>query len=744
MADRRPHRTLADRFPALGNLRWGGRRRRIPYVAQAAATDCGAACIAMVLGSFGRATGLSEVRDATGISRHGTSALTLLDAAGHFGLRGRGVQIEDPDDLRFLPPGAILHWRFSHFVVFERMGRKGAWVVDPANGRLLVSRQELDDAFTGVALVLEPSDGFDRRGGAAGGGPWRYIRRVVAQSGVLTRLVVASLFIQLLALSVPLATGLVVDRIVPRGDLRLLLVVAAGVAGIVLFKALASALRSTLLVHLRTRLDATLAIEFFDHMASLPYLFFQQRTAGDLATRLNSNSTIREFLTSAALSGILDGLMVSVYLAILLVANLQLGLLVAAFGGLQLAVFLFVRRRQAALMSELLHVQALARGFEYQLLSGIETVKAAGAEQPSIESWSHLLVDELNVSLDRGRLDALVTSMLETLSTAAPLVILVWGASMVIHGELSLGMLLALGALAAGFLTPLSQLVATAFQLQLMGSYLERVNDVLDTPREQQGPGRRLATLRGRITLEDVTFRYAGTAPPAVDGVSVTIEPGQTVAVVGASGSGKSTLAGLLAGLYRPERGRVLFDDVDLGDLELAWLRRQLGFVAQQAFLFSTSIVSNVALTDRSRPLAEVVAACRLACIHDEIAALPMSYQTLLADNGSSLSGGQRQRIALARALVHRPRVLILDEATSALDALTEKRVHRNLAALRSTRVIVAHRLSTVRDADLILVMDHGRIVERGSHGELLARGGRYRELLATQLENADELAPSS
>ncbi len=741
MPDPASDRPLADRFPALRKLRWG-RRRRIPFVQQMAATDCGAACLAMVLGYHGRPTNLAEIRDATGTSRLGVSALALLDAAGHFGLRGRGVQVDDLETFRYLPAGTILHWRFSHFVVFDRLDRRGIWVVDPARGRLLVAPRALDDAFTGVALVLEPGEGFQRTG-TPSGGAGRYLRKVLDQRGVLARIVVTSLFLQILILAVPVTTGLVIDRIVPREDRRLLLVVAVGAAAVVAFKVLASVVRSYLLVHLRTRLDAGLAIEFLEHLVALPYRFFQQRTAGDLAMRLTSNATIREFLTSAALSGVLDGLMVSVYLVILLVANLELGLLVAALGGCQLVLFALVRRRQARLMSELLQAQAYSRGFEYQILSGIETIKAGGAEQTAVERWSHLFVDELNVSLERGRLDALVTAILDTLSTAAPLVILVYGAVKVLDGELSLGTLLALSALAMGFLTPLSKLVATAFQLQLMGSYLERVNDVLDAPREQEGPRRRPASLRGHIVLDDVTFRYALTAPPAVAGVSLEIHPGQVVAVVGASGSGKSTLAGILAGLYTPDEGRVFYDGAALGDLDLAWLRRQLGFVAQQPYLFATSIRGNLALADPGVPLFRLVDAARLACIHDEIAALPMNYQTVLADNGSSLSGGQRQRIALARALVRRPRVLILDEATSALDVLTEERVHRNLASLRSTRVIVAHRLSTIRHADLIVVMDGGRVVERGGHAELLARGGTYSELVEHQLEHDDELASS-
>jgi ATP-binding cassette, subfamily B, bacterial len=728
---------LAARYPALFALRWG-RRRRIPFIQQTAATDCGAASLAMVLGYFGKAVTLSEVRESAGVSRHGTNAMTLLESARHFGLRGRGVQIREIEELDLLEPGAILHWRFSHFMVFDRLEKDGAWVVDPASGRVFLTRDELDRSFTGVALVFEPGEDFEPEA-ATPKGVLRYVRRLLAQSGLLSRILVTSTFLQVFALAVPLLTGLVVDRVVPHGDLHLLTVLAVGAAGLIGFKLLATLVRSFLLLHLRTRLDAQMSLEFLDHLVELPFLFFQQRSAGDLVMRLNSNTTIREILTSGALSGALDGAMVSLYLVLVLVADWKLGLLVAFLGALRVALFLFARRRQRDLMSRSLQTQARARSYEFQLLAGIETVKASGAEREAVQRWSDLFVQDLNVSLDRGRLDAAVNSILDTLSVASPLVLLLYGAQLVIGGSLSLGTMLALNALAAGFLGPLSTLIQTAFQLQLLGSYLERANDVLDTPREQEGSEkRRPAALAGRITLEEVTFRYAISAPPAVREVTLDVPPGRIVAVVGASGSGKSTLAGLLAGLYRPDSGRILYDGADLSDLDLHWLRAQLGFVAQDPFLFGATIRSNIALTDPAMPLARVIEAAELACIHEDVMALPMRYDTLLADAGASLSGGQRQRLALARALVRRPRVLVLDEATSALDAINEQRVHANLATLRSTRVIIAHRLSTVRNADLILVMDQGRIVERGTHDELLAKGGHYSDLVAAQLAAPD------
>jgi ABC-type bacteriocin/lantibiotic exporter with double-glycine peptidase domain len=561
---------------------------------------------------------------------------------------------------------------------------------------------------------------------------------MLRHSRLLARICVMSLLAQLVGLVLPLLTGAVVDRVVPRSDLHLLQVITIGVAMAAMFYFLTAYLRSQLLLHLRTHLDLQMTLDFVDHVVRLPFAFFQLRQTGDLVMRLNSNTTIRETLTSGALSAVLDGILVTSYLAILLTTHRGLGLLVVALGLLRVTIYALSSRRLQSLTAEGLQAQAAASNYQVQMLEGIETVKAAGTERWTVEQLSHLLVNVTNISLKRARLLAVVDALLAALGVASAALILCGGAWLVLQKQLSLGTMLAMGALAAGFLNPLSSLVSVALQFQTLNSLIERVDDVLENPPEQAPTMTRLSPrFRGHVELQSVSFRYSEHSPWVVKDVSLSIPPGARIAIVGRSGSGKSTLARVLASLYRPRHGVVLLDGHDLFAFDLSSVRQQIGYVPQSTYLFAGTIRDNIALAEPNAQYADIQRAAEAAFIHQDVQTMPLRYDTPVTSGGGSLSGGQRQRIALARALFRRPPLLILDEATSHLDAIAETAIRAHLQELRCTTIIIAHRLSAVIDCDRIYVLEGGRITEEGTHDQLLAGNTVYAELYASQLQAA-------
>lgn len=711
------------------------RQRAIPFVPQMTQSDCGAACLAMVATFFGRPTGLEEARSFTGGGRQGADARALLEAGRQLGLRGRAVKARALGDLRLLPPGSILHWQFRHFVVLAACSERGAVVLDPALGRREVSLAELDRSFTGIALVFEPAETAATPAATSGPGLFgRLFARVLAERDLLGRILLVSLLLQVFALALPLATGLMVDRVLPRADHTLLQALAWGTALLLGFQLLTALVRGHLLLHLRTRLDARWTVAFFEHLVALPYRFFQERPAGDLLMRLGSHSTIRELATGAVLSAGLDGGLVGLSLLLLLGIDYRLALLTLFLGLLRLLVFAVSRRQLRERMSTLLQAESASRSRQIEIVIGLETLKACGVEQRAVESWNHLFVDVLNATAARERWTIGSEAVLDFLRAGSPLILLLAGAHLVLSGDLTLGAMMAAGALAAAFLQPISQLVGTANQLQLMASYLERVEEVARMPREQEGetlraPGR----LQGRISLQNVAFRYQERSPLVLENLSLEIEAGAFIAIVGRSGAGKTTLAQLLLGMYPPTAGRILFDDQDAAGLELPALRRQLGIVPQKPSFFAGSLRANIALLDPAAPLPKIIEAAKRAHLHDDIVAMPMAYETLIEAEASSLSGGQRQRLALARALMQKPRILLLDEATSALDTLTEAAIQKELEAAKATRIVIAHRLSTIRKADWIVVLEAGQIAEQGRHLDLMRAGGLYAELQSSQ-----------
>jgi len=709
-------------------------RRQIPFVQQMEAADCAAACLAMVLAYWRCEVAQETLRNEMGIGGDGASASRILELAGRYGLAARGLRVE-VEDLRTLPRGTVLHWEFRHFVVLDRVTRNGVVVVDPAGGRRVATFDEVDRAFTGVALAFEPTRALLRRTRPKQV-VWPYIRRLFGDRAIVGRLVAMSLVLQTLTAILPVVIGVVVDDVIPRRDMDLMQTLVVLAVSAALMGATATLVRSHLLVTLRTRLDHRMTLDFMSHLVSLPFGYFQRRSTGDLMLRVSSNATVREFLTSNALSSLLDVSFVGLYIVLIAAIAPSMALVVLGLGAVRVLTLISVYNANAELMATELEARAQAHGQLAQLVAGIETLKFAGAEQRAVGQWMGHYTAELNAGVRKGRLAAWVEAALHGLGAVSPLLVLGWGAYLVVQGGMSLGTVIAVGALAGEFFRPLAALVASGLKLSELRSYLERMEDVLTAKPEQEHRQTRPAPrIAGHISLRGVTHRYRPDGPCAIANVDLDIAPGQTVAIVGPSGSGKTTLARVMLGFCRASEGDVRIDGHSVAELCTASLRAQVGVVPQQPYFFGTSIRDNIALSAPGAGLSDVAAAARIACIDQDITSTPMQYDTVLADRGESLSGGQRQRLAIARAVVHRPSILLLDEATSALDTETEARVTQNLDRLRCTRIVVAHRLSTIVHADVIVVMDGGRIVDAGRHQELLGRGSVYRRLVGHQVE---------
>jgi ATP-binding cassette, subfamily B, bacterial len=714
------------------------KQRRVPEMRQMTAVECGAACLAMILNYYGYSTSISEVQEHCGVGRDGLTALEIVKSARLYGLRVRTVSVT-LNDFRYVTLPAIVHWEFNHFMLVERRTSKGIDVVDPALGRRRLSLEEFDEGFTGIAIMLEPRAQFKQRASQKVLTPWAYMRSLLSMRSIITQVIGASLLLQLLGLGVPVLTEIVIDRILPQKDPNLLTILGLGMLILVFMQGIAIFLRSSLLIYLQTRIDTNMMLNFFEHMLSLPYRFFQLRLNGDLLARMNSNLAIRDLLTNQLISTLLDGSTVIIYFIILLIFSKFIALIALAIGIVQVILLLVTAPAIRRLTQRDLEAQGKTQGYMSEILAGIATLKAAGAEHRAFDRWENLFFDEMNISLRLSYLSSVISAVIGILNLLAPLLLLWFGAMQVIDGTMTIGTMLAFNTLAISFLIPLGSLASSVQELQVVRAHFSRVADVIGTDPEQdpavvKTPHR----LQGYIELRHVGFRYNQNAPHILRDINAKIYPGQKVALVGKTGSGKSTLGKLLVGLIPPTNGSILYDGIPLESLNYQEVRSQFGVVLQESFIFSGSVRENIALNNPDMDLNRIIEASRLAVIDEDIAKMPMGYDTLVSEGGSAFSGGQRQRVALARALAHHPALLLLDEATSALDVMTEQAVEQNLSRLPCTQIIIAHRLSTIRNADVILVLDRGHIVEMGNHQQLLQKSGFYAHLIQTQVQNGN------
>jgi ATP-binding cassette, subfamily B, bacterial len=708
-------------------------RKRVPIVLQTSSYDCGAACLAMVLGHLGRPVEPWECEDCFAGGRNGASAAAIVRSARRFGLEAEQYSLE-LEGLGELALPAIVYWQFRHFLVVERITETKVEVVDPSSGRISMTREAFGKGFTGIALTFSAGPEFQRvprRAGSQMGqilrllGNSRYPRLVV-------QLFLASLLLQGIGLAFPLFTKIILDGVLPSHSLSYLETALSGFGAAIVARFTLGLARGRALVLLQSRLDSTLLAGLFRHLLSLPPRFFQLRSPEDLLSRVNGYVTVRELLASRTLGVLLDGLLLVAYSVSLLLTLPAFGVLALGCGGLEAAAALVTSKRRKALLQESLAAQSENQTLMNEAMHGISMLKTTGAEESVFRIWSNIHTRQLNATSRRQRTAASLEAFSTAIRSATPLLVLTLGTYQVMQGSLSIGSMIALNALVAGISVPLGTMVGAVQQLQMADVYVRRLNVILlAEPERSAAEVAEAPRLRGDLELRDVSFRYSDDSPEILRNVSLKVRRGEKIAIVGSSGSGKSTLAAILLGLLPPSKGQVLYDDLPSERFDLRQLRRQMGAVLQEPPLFTMNIRQNICLAHPEMKMDAVIAACRSAAIDQEIEAMPMGYETPLMAGLRSLSGGQKQRIALARALVNQPAILVLDEATSAVDRVTERRIHENLRALSCTQVVIAHRLSTVRDADLIVVLDRGAIVEQGRHDELCARNGHYAALVS-------------
>lgn len=703
-------------------------KRRVTYIPQMEVTECGAASLAMVLGYHGHHAPLAEVRQACGVSRDGANAKSIVQAARAYGLQAQGAKIPDLSQLTQLPLPAILHWDFNHFLVLERLTKTHAIIVDPGSGRRRYSLEEVGRRFTGVALMFQPTEAFKCRPRTR---PSLARYRILLKQHLpsLGQLLVASLTLQMLGLVFPVANQLLLDRVIVPQQEAWLWGLCIGLSAALVGKALLMVVRSWVVQGLQATLDLSLMERFMGHLLKLPMGFFLQRQAGDLVQRVQSNTTLRDLFSSQSISAILDGFLLMGYAGLMLAYDLKLGLLVLFLGLIRIGVLLALKDRNQQLMSSELASAGREGGALVEALTGLETTKASGAGSRMVQRWMHRMVERVNSHLDRRRIEIASSQGMVVLQGLTLGTVFFVGGHEVLAYRMTIGVFASFITLQDLFMQPLESLLKAVNKLQFVGNHLRRLDDVLETAPEPCGvvnPGR----LQGGIAFESVSFSYSPGAPPAVQNVSLTIYPGEKVALVGPTGAGKSTLARLLLGMHLPSSGSIQFDGRDLRELDLTRVRNQMGVVLQETFLFNDTVRANLSLNDPEIPLERLKWAARMACIDRVIEDLPKGYDTPVGENGSLLSGGQRQRLNLARALAHQPAVLVLDEATSSLDLDTETKVHANLASLGCTRILIAHRLATVQDADRILVVHGGQIVQEGTFENLSSQTGIFQLLV--------------
>lgn len=707
------------------------KRISTPTVLQMEAVECGAAALAMILGYYGRYEPLEVLRDRCGVSRDGSKASNLLKAVRNFGLEAKGFKDDIPSLFKRELP-CILFWEFNHFVVLEGYDKNYVYLNDPALGKRKISHKEFGKSYTGIVLTFTPGPDFET-GGEKPSAIKGLLARLQYDKPTLSVILLAGLMLFVPGIIVPIFSKIFVDDILINELSLWLRPLLLAMAVTMVIQGALTWIQQRYLLRLQTKLSIRESSRFFWHVLRLPVNFFEQRFVGDIASRVAVNDRVAQLLTGRLATAAINAVTVMLYLALMVIYDWVLSLAAFAVALLNLAAIRWYGNKIRDGNMYLQKEQGKLMGITMNGIQMMETLKATGTESDFFSRWVGYQTKVTNANQTVGKqlkLLGLVPVLLSSLLTAT---VLSLGAYRVIQGDMTAGMLVAYQALVTGFISPFQSLANLGQDIKQIEGDVNRLDDVFRNPVEEQHAlqeGQVVTKLKGYVDVENLTFGYNQLEEPLIKGFNLSLEPGSRVALVGASGSGKSTIAKLIMGIYEPWEGQVKFEGSPRDEWSRAVLNQSLASVDQDIMLFEGTIRENLTLWNPHIPEEQIIRAAKDACIHKVIASRNNGYDAKISEGGRNFSGGERQRLEIARSLVLNPRVLILDEATSALDPLVEKKIDNNMRRRGCTSVIVAHRLSTIRDCDEIIMLDRGKIIERGTHEELFPKHGEYTRLI--------------
>ena len=714
---------------------------KVPTVLQMESVECGAAALSIILGHYGKFVPLEKLRIACGVSRDGLKATNIIKAAKEFGLEAKGYA-KSLEKLMQIQTPAIIFWNFNHFLVLEGFTKNKVYLSDPAQGRYHVTHQEFDESYTGVVLTFAPSEKFEK-GNQKRGLMASLASRIANSKMSITYIILVSLFLVIPGLIVPSFMKIFIDKYLVNGYsgfvMPLLLIMGATLT----INAVLVYLQQYYLLKLETKLALATSSNFLWHVFHLPIAFFTQRYSGEIGNRVSLNDKVAKLLSGNLANAALNVIVVIFYACLMFSYDVPLTLIGIFMAGLNVAVLQYVSRARKDGNRRLSNEMGKLLGTTTSGISMIETLKSSGRENDFFTNWIGYLAKTTNAQQELGWLSIRLNAVPPLLASLTTTLILGLGALRIMDGVMTLGSLVAFTYLMNNFISPVNQLVSVGALLHETESDMGRIDDVMNYEVDDQFVEENIKKevlkdvmnnkLIGYFEMKDVTFGYNTTMPALVENFNLKLKPGSRVALVGGSGSGKSTIAKVASGLYKPWSGEVLFDGKSKSEIPRHIITESLAVIDQEVLIFNGTIKENICFWDSTISDKHIIQSARDAAIHDIIAARKDAYDSSVAEGGSNFSGGQRQRLEIARALATNPSVLIMDEATSALDPTAEKIVMDNIKKRGCTCLIVAHRLSTIMDCDEIIVMEYGKIVERGTHQDLMNKNGTYAHLIETK-----------